>query len=69
MDEPASRDEGHGAAGGAAEVRRYLLRLIALIALGLLLMTLVAIWAFYQYGGKLQERLPLPDMPPAARPQ
>ena len=46
---------------GPSEVKRYLTKLILLIALGLALMTGVAIWAWNTYAPKLDTARPLPD--------
>jgi hypothetical protein len=52
----------------AAEVRAYLKRLITSIVVGIVLMTLSVAWAWHRYGGRLENRAPMPADHPKALP-
>ncbi len=47
-----------------SEVRPYLKRLFAAIALGIVTMTIAAVWAWNTYGTKLESAPPLPSGTP-----
>lgn len=47
-----------------SEVRPYLIRLIALILLGVALMVTAAVWAWNEYGVRLESAPPLPPGKP-----
>ncbi len=44
----------------AGEVTAYLKRLVATIFVGIVLMTLTAVWAWHRYGRALDDAAPLP---------
>jgi hypothetical protein len=46
------------------EVRPYLVRLVSTIAVGILVMTSVATWAWHHYGKRLADAPPLPSGTP-----
>lgn len=46
------------------EVRAYLKRLILSILVGVLLMSVTAIWAWNKYGARLKDAPPLPEGTP-----
>lgn len=46
------------------EVRPYVIRMIATIACGLVLMVSAATWAWFEYGARLETAPPLPPGKP-----
>ncbi len=50
------------------EVQAYLKRLIISILVGIVLMTTTVLWAWHRYGGRLENRAPLPEGRPTALP-
>ncbi len=51
-----------------AEVTAYLKRLVATIFVGIVLMTLTAVWAWHRYGRALEGAPPLPEGRPKILP-
>lgn len=47
-----------------SEVQAYVRRLVALIFVGIVLMTSAAVWAWNTYGGRLETAPPLPEGTP-----
>jgi hypothetical protein len=52
----------------SGDVTAYLKRLVATIFVGIVLMTLTAVWAWHRYGRALETAAPLPEGPPKLLP-